>query len=278
MLIKVNHMKTNKTSILLAIVLVLSVITFNSCKRNAVEEPDPLGPSTFAIVLNLNASPNVLFAGLLQRQMSAVTATLKKFDGSAVSNRTVFFEVVDNTGTRLDLGYFEGDMAIHTQNTDGSGTVRVNYYGPLSEEIVANGTIYIRATVAWEGAQFISDLTPLYVIRDADEILFEAEAVPDILYAGLTNPTAEIRGKVTVGGQPLKDYPVYFMVDKSQDLGRFSDGKRNTYAYTNADGIAAVTYIGPAFYEILTNTTVTIRVQVTQDIYKDVTIQVIRQR
>jgi hypothetical protein len=185
---------------------------------------------------------------------------------------------VDSTGIRIDLGYFEGAMAIHSQNTDGSGTVRVNYYGPLSEEIVDNGTIYIRATVAWEGAQFISDLTPLYVIRDADQIVFEAEAVPDIIYAGMTKPTAEIRGKVLVGGQPLKDYPVYFMVNKSQDLGRFSDGKRNTFALTNADGVAAVTYIGPAFYEILTNTTVTIRVQVTQDIFEDVTIQVIRQR
>jgi len=271
-------MKTHKTSILLAIVLVLSLITFSSCKRNAVEEPSPLGPSTFALILNLNASPNVLFAGLQQRQATAVTATLKKYDGTAVSNRTVFFEVVDNTGTRIDLGFFEGDMAVHSRSTDGSGTVQVNYYGPLSEEIAANGTIYIRATVAWEGSQFISDSTALYVIRDADEIAFEAEAVPDILYAGLTNPTAEIRARVSMGGQPLKDYPVYFMVDKSQDLGRFSDGKRNTFALTNADGIATVTYIGPAFYEILANTTVTIRVQVTQDIYEDVVIQVIRQR
>jgi len=271
-------MKTHKTFILLAIVLVLSVFTFYSCKRDAVEEPSPLGPSTFAIVLNLNASPNVLFAGQDQRQMSAVTATLKKFDGSAISNRTVYFEVVDGTGTRLDLGYFEGDLAIHSQNTDGSGTVRVNYYGPLSEEIAADGTIYIKATVAWEGSQFISDSTALYLVRDADTILLEAEANPDILYAGLTNPTAEIRARVLVGGKPLKNYPVYFIVDRTQDLGRFSDGKRNTFAYTNADGIAVVTYIGPAFYEILTNTTVTIRVQVTQELFKDVEIQIIRQR
>jgi hypothetical protein len=271
-------MKTHKTFALLAIVLVLGVFTLNSCKRNAVEEPSPLGPSTFAIILNLNASPNVLIAGILERQVIAVTATLKKYDGSVLSNRTVFFEVVDSAGMRLDLGYFEGDMAIHSRNTDSSGTVRVNYYGPLSEEIADNGMIYIRATVAYEGSQFISDLTPVYVIRDADEIFFEAEAVPDILYAGLTGQTAEIRGKVLMGGQPLKDYPIYFMINKSQDLGHFSDGKRNTYAHTNADGIATVTYFGPAFYEILTNTTVTIRVQATQDIYQDVTIQVIRQR
>jgi hypothetical protein len=271
-------MKTHKTFVLLAIVLVFGVFTLNSCKRNAVEEPSPLGPSTFAIILNLNASPNVLFAGIQERQMSAVTATLKKYDGSALSNRTVFFEVVDSAGTRLDLGYFEGDMAIHSRSTDGNGTARVNYYGPLSEEVAANGMIYIRATVAYEGAQFLSDLTPVYVIRDADEITFDAEAIPDILYAGLTGQTAEIRAKVLVGGQPLKDYPVYFMVNKSQDLGRFSDGKRNTYALTNAEGIASVTYLGPAFYEILTNTTVTIRVQATQDVYEDVTIQIIRQR
>jgi hypothetical protein len=169
-------------------------------------------------------------------------------------------------------------MAVHSKNTDGSGTARVNYFGPLSEEVTANGMIYIRGTVAYEGAQFLSDLTPLYVIRDADEIYFDAEAIPDILYAGMTGQAAEIRAKVLMGGQPLKDYPVYFMVNKSQDLGRFSDGKRNTFALTNAEGIASVTYLGPAFYEILTNTSVTIRVQATQDIYEDVVIQIIRQR
>jgi hypothetical protein len=278
MSIKVNHMKTHKTFILLAIVLVLSVFTFYSCKRNAVEEPSLLGPSSIAIVLNLTASPNVLFAGQDQRQVSTITATLKKFDGTAVSNRTIFFEVLDDTGTRLDLGFFENDIAIHSRNTDGSGTALVNYYGPLSEEIGDNDTIYIRATVAWEGSQFIYDSTALYLIREADDILLEAEADPDILYAGLIPSTAEIRAKVLKGGKPLKDYPVYFIVDKTQDLGRFTDGKRNTFVNTNADGIAAVTYIGPAFYETVTNTTVTIRVQVTPDIFEDVKIQIIRQR
>jgi len=273
--IRMTNMKTNKTTIIIIVSLALAISSFYSCKRSAVEEPSPLGPSSYAILLYLNASPNVLFAGLTTRQMTTITATLKKYDGTAVAGKTLFFETINAAGTRVDLGYFEGNMALQSKTTDSSGSARINYYGPLSEEISANATVYIRATVAWEGSQFIAETAPLYVVRDADEISFTAEAIPAVIYAGDSNPTSEIRAQLLIGGAPVQDYPVYFILQ--QDIGIFADGLKQTYALTNGDGIASITYIGPTWVEVSSSeTTVTIKAVLTETVSKTVTIKIIR--
>lgn len=267
-------MKTNKTTIII-VSLALTISSFYSCKRSAVEEPSPLGPSSFAILLHLNANPNVLFAGLNTRQMTTITASLKKYDGTAIPGKTLFFETVNGTGARVDLGYFEGNMALQSKTTDSSGSARINYYAPLSEEITANATVYVRATVAWEGSQFIYETAPLYIVRDADQISFTVEAVPAVLYAGDSNPTSEIRAQLLIGGAPVQDYPVYFILQ--QDIGIFADGLKQTYALTNGDGIASITYIGPTWVEISSGeVTVTIKAVLTETVSDTVTIKIIR--
>ncbi|MBM3284370.1 MAG: hypothetical protein FJY81_00690 [Candidatus Aminicenantes bacterium] len=268
-------MKTNKTISLTLAFLVLALFNFNACKRSAVEEPAPLGPSSFAILLHLHANPNVLFAGLNSRQMTTITATLKKYDGTPIPGKTLFFETISSTGTRVDLGYFEGNQAMLSKTTDSSGSARITYYGPLSEEILANATLYIRATVAWEGSQFIYETAPLYIIRDADQISFIVEAIPSVLFAGDSNPTSEIRARLSMGGVPVQDYPVYFILE--QPIGIFDDGLRQTYALTNAEGVASKTYVGPTWVEIATNeVTVTINVILSDTISERVTLQIIR--
>jgi hypothetical protein len=268
-------MNKNKTLILITLSLVLSILIFTTCKRDAIEEPSPIGPSSFAILLYLEANPNVIFAGFTSRQMTTVTATLKKYDGTPLTNRTIFFEVVDVNGSSVSLGYFEGSMALQSKNTDGSGTAQINYYGPLSKDIASNGTIYIKATIAWEGSQFISETAPLYIIRDPVDVTLTAEAVPDILYSGLTKPTSEIRAVVRAGGAPVSDYPVYFGIQGN--IGRFDDGSKSAQRLTNQGGVASITYVGPAYPEIPSEgTTVTIRVQLTQSIYKDVSLKIYR--
>jgi hypothetical protein len=163
--------------------------------------------------------------------------------------------------------------------TDGSGNARTHYYGPLTEEIAANGYLYIRATVAWEGSQVIADTTPLYVIRDADEMVFRAEAIPDLIYASEKRDHSEIRATLTAGGKPKAGIPVYFvMIRDGQYIGRFADGKRQTMALTNKNGVASVTYVGPLWVEIpATGALVNINVEVTQDLSEQLQIKVIRQ-
>ncbi len=268
-------MKTKKTVFISLVFLAFVFLSSESCKRSDVEIPGPSGPSSFAILLRLNASPNTLFAGLTTRQMTTITATLKKYDGTPIPGKTLFFETIDSSGNRIDLGYFEGYQALQSKTTDSSGSVRVNYYGPLSEEILTNATIYVRATAAWEGSQFIYEVAPLYIIRDADQISFVVEAIPPVIYAGDTNPTSEIRARVTMGGAPVQDYPVYFILESP--IGIFSDGLRHTYALTNADGVASKTYIGPTWVEIAANeVTVSIKVVLTDTISETVSLKIIR--
>lgn len=270
-------MKTNKKPILIAVSLALLLFTFYSCKRTTVNEPSPTGPSTIATILKLNASPNVLLAGLMDRQTTEITATLMRYDGAPLSGKTVFFEVVNEAGNRLDIGFFDGSMAIQTVVTDGGGTARTHYHSPLTEEIADNGYVHIRATVSWEGSQFISDMTALYIVRDSDAIIFKAEAIPDLIYAGETRARSEIRAMLTVGGAPVSGIPVYLTI--SPDIGRFADGKRNTMVLTNEQGVASMDYVGPLWVELPpTGATVNIKVEVTQDLSETLPIRIIRQR
>jgi len=162
-------MKTNRKIFLITVSLALLVFTFDSCKKDIIEQPSPLGPSSIAIILDLNANPNVIVAGRLDRQTVEITATLARYDRTPISDRTVLFEIVNVSGRRVDLGYLEGELSMQTVATDAGGTARTHYYGPLKKEMGVNNTdLYIRATVAWEGSYFIQDTTQLYVIRDSD--------------------------------------------------------------------------------------------------------------
>lgn len=161
-------MKTNKKIFLITVSLALLVFTFESCKSDTVEEPSPLGPSTVSVILNMNASPNVIFATRLERQTVEVTASLRMYDGTPVSGRTVFFEIVNSAGNMLDLGFFDQNLSVQNVATDGNGTARTVYHGPLRREVDHDRHVYIRATVAWEGSLFIKNRATIWVIRDPD--------------------------------------------------------------------------------------------------------------
>ncbi len=155
-------MKKNTTLLFITLFLVLSVFVVTSC-RDAVKEPPPTGPSSYATLLGLSANPNVLFAGLDTRQVSTITATLKKYDGTPLSGETIYFEIVDSQGSKVNIGFFD---PLYTQSmvTDGSGTAEVLYFGPLYGEVARNSYICIRATVAGTGPEFIQTITWIYIV------------------------------------------------------------------------------------------------------------------
>ena len=244
-------MKTNKSAILIAAFLGLALLASVACNRDEVSQPaNPIGPSSIGVMMNVQASPNVITAALYQRQMSTITATLKKYDGAGQSGRTVVFEIVDAAFNRLDIGYFEGSNSVITRTTDSSGTVRVNYFGPLSAEIANEGSVYIRASAAWEGSQFINDTAQVYLVHESNELNLTAKAIPEVLYAGSSGGVSVIQAVVLAGGQPVKNFPVYFLVN--MNLGKFADGKLSTVANTNDQGVATMTYIGPTADEMST--------------------------
>lgn len=270
-------MKTQKTRFLIAVFLAVAALTLSSCKRDAVSEPSPLGPSSIAIMMNLEASPNVILVGVKQRQATNITATLKKYDGTGQANRTILFEVVDASGNRVDVGFFEGSTSVFSRTTDSTGSAHVYYYGPLSDEIASDASIYIRGTAAWDGSQFINDTAQIFLVRDSNDLSLTAKAVPDVLYAGGTGGTSVIQATVFSGGQPAKNFPVYFVL--GLNLGKFSDGKVSTNSNTNDQGVATITYVGPTASEMPgSSETVPIFVQVSENLGVQVKILIILQQ
>jgi len=244
----------NKTSIIPILALAALLIFTSSCKRNAVEEPSPFGPSSLAVVLKMTASPNVLFAGA-SRDMTTITATLKRYDGMAIAGKTVYFDVRDLSGNRITLGFFEGNQSTPIKITDQNGAVSVNYYGPFAQEIIADGTFYVSATVAWAGEEFIYEYAPLYVIRDAETMSFVVTADPNTLLATDTRPTSLIKAYLnTADGIPAANREVFFWIEEIPGFfmtgGVFEGNKTLGSARTDQNGVATITYYGPTKYEI----------------------------
>jgi hypothetical protein len=226
--------------------LALSLFLFTSCAKKKVDEPSPLGPAGYAYSLKVTAKSNVIFAGNSQRDMTTVTATLRKFDGTAVAGKTIFFEVNDVNGIRsLDsIGYFEGHQAVATKVTDGSGNATVTYYGPKAAEILSNGYLNITANVVWEGAESIAEWAPVYVVRDFTDLIFTVKVDPNVLWCSNVEPQSTISVFYAIpDGTPIVGRKIFFEI--TSGLGRFSDGNRKSYKTTNSNGYAVMTYRGP---------------------------------
>ncbi len=259
------------------IILVLVLSIGSACKRNDISPPEPFAPSSLTTLLRLTASPNAIFASKTTRGMSTITAKLSKYNGDPLSNRTIYFEVVDAYGQPVSIGFFEGNASVVARTTDANGIARINYYGPLSLEVTENVTILVRATVAWEGVESISEVAPVTVITEPSELSFLAEAEPDVLLATNQKPQSTITAVVKLGGKPLAGTRVYFLIQNGSP-GTFDDGYKATYRDTDETGTARITYIGPNRDEIEGDTSVVLRAQLTESNYIEMYLRVIRQR
>jgi len=268
---------TMKKTTFWLIILILGLALFPACKRHEVTPPEPFAPSSLTTLLRLTASPNAIFASKNSRGMTTITAKLSKYNGEPLSNRVIYFEVVDATGQKANVGFFEGSTAVVAKTTDANGIARVNYYGPLTLEVTENITVMIKGTVAWEGPESISEVAPVQIIAEPSDLTFLVEAEPDVLLATNEKPQANLTAVVKVGGKPVVGTRVYFLV-QSGSPGTFDDGYKATYRDTDETGTARITYIGPNRDEIAGDTSVKLRAQLTESIYIEVDIRVIRQR
>ena len=228
------------------VLLALSLTLITSCQKGKVNEPSPLGPAGFAVSLKVTANANVLFAGNSARDTTTVTASLKKYDGTPLSGKTIYFEVNDVNGIRsLDsIGYFEGHQAVASKVTDGNGNVSVTYYGPKAAEITANGYLNITANVAWDGAENVAEWAPVYVVRDFTDLIFTVKVDPNVLWCANTRPESVITVFYAIpDGTPIVGRKIFFEI--TSGLGTFSDGKIKTYKTTDSNGYAVHTYRGP---------------------------------
>jgi len=252
-------MKQNKSITVFAF-LCLFLTVFSSCKkRNALQDPSPFGPSTFSILLQLEAAPNVIFAGD-SRESTTVTAILKRYDGVPIANQVIHFDIRDATGNKVNIGFFEGNESVKIGTTDQNGRISVSYFGPFSQELTTDEMIYIEAVVAWQGKEFINELTPIYLIQEAFDLTFTLIADPNVLLATKIRPQSQLKAYFkTVDGIPLVGRKIFFTILSGQ--GSFANDLRRTFVLTDTNGYAGLTYFGPTKYEIGYDQFVTIKGQ-----------------
>lgn len=147
---------------LITVVLGIVLLAASACKRTAVKEPSPVGPSTIHLTFTLTATPNVLYAGALQRPTAQIKVVIKDGD-NPVLGAVVYFTVVSGLGTFAD----------YTQRTfvvsDEYGAASVVLVGPLQSEITADGGIVVRAQMKTDSPQSISKDVGLVYLRAPDQ-------------------------------------------------------------------------------------------------------------
>jgi hypothetical protein len=152
-----------KKLLVLATGLVL-VLAVTACTRHDVDQPSPVGPSTLATILKISANPNVLNAGT-HRQGATITASLKKYDGTPLAGRTVYFEINDAEDLRANIGFFEDRTIVATRVTDGGGNAYVTYFAPVKDEIRANCIVHIWASLPGDERTFLQEFTEIFIVR-----------------------------------------------------------------------------------------------------------------
>ncbi len=116
--------------------------------------------------LTVSANPNVIVAGT-SRATATITANLKTAGGAPLAGQTLYFEIYNAQQTaKVSIGYFEGNVQVATAVTDASGIATATYYGPLAAEIAGNTTIYIRATLASTGKEYLYNSVVINILKN----------------------------------------------------------------------------------------------------------------
>jgi hypothetical protein len=130
----------------LALVLLLSV----SCVRKNDPEPNPFGPGTINITLDVEAIPNVLYVTEAGRETSEIRATVKE-DGQPVAGRTVIFSV------EAGLGEFSDYSRRIAATTNSSGIATATYVSPTAGELPGDRDVMLEGQLQTN--------SPYYIIR-----------------------------------------------------------------------------------------------------------------
>ncbi len=253
-------MNTKRTLITLGLI-VLAVAAVSSCKRDAVKTPSPVGPSSVATLLMVSANPNVIYAGS-SRGTTVITATLKKYNGTPLSDKTIYFEIGDADGNKLNVGFFEDQQGVASKITDGTGTVKVVYRGPLAEEITQTGAIYIWVRAAWEAADFITERVALQILQEPLEAWYLAvAATPNVLVAGTERERSQIAAQLTKSdGSPIPNKSITFKISDDTgtplNIGYFEGNKTYITKVTDERGMITTRYYSPLSEEITQSQTV----------------------
>jgi hypothetical protein len=143
---------SRKKSFITVIPLIFFVLLAGSCKLKDVTQPDPFGPGTMHLALDLEAYPNVLYM-TSSRQQAEIRATVK-LGGKPAPGEVVFFTVDSGPGEFSD---YKDRTSV---TTDQNGVASVTYLSPTGGEISRDTFVTIKAQ--------IQTASPDYQIRYVD--------------------------------------------------------------------------------------------------------------
>ena len=154
--------KIKKSIVILIATLLLTIAI--GCKRESVDLPSPVGPSTTAKVLTVTANPNTIYASDT-RDASTIKATFEYYDGTPIVDKQIIFEITNENGIRVNLGRFAANKSnILKKYTNSQGKAQVIYEGPLHTEIGLPQMIYIYVHISEKGQQFFRNRVPIMII------------------------------------------------------------------------------------------------------------------
>jgi len=109
-------------------------------------------------------------------------------------------------------------------------------------------------------------------------LIFDLEAVPNVIMATDSRPTATIKATVWNNGLVVSGQTVFFTITSGP--GEFSDYSTRIAVQTDSTGVAAVTFIGPTMYEMSGDTNATIKAQVQTTspnyLYKTIDVRILK--
>ena len=120
--------------------------------------------SSSTVLMELIANPNILYAGT-HRESATIMATLKNLEGKPLSNRTVYFEINDETDKHAHIGFFSGQNPVASRVTNSDGKAYVTYFAPLRSEIWKDTVVHIWASTPGVGTPFIQQFVPVFIIH-----------------------------------------------------------------------------------------------------------------
>jgi len=113
--------------------VVLLLLAVPSCKRSAVEEPNPFGPASFYMTFEVSASPNVVYTSSIREPVEI--RALVKYGGQPAPNQLVVFTILDGPGE------FDDYTRRTAVTTNQNGYAVVTYLSPLSSEIAYDQSV-----------------------------------------------------------------------------------------------------------------------------------------
>jgi hypothetical protein len=140
--------------LILGLILALGV----SCQRTADPAPDPFGPGTSRLTMDLEANPNILYVTTAGRATSQITAAVK-MDGAVYSGATVIFTVESGSG---EFTNYQRRISV---TTNGNGVATATFVSPSLAEFSRDYDVTIEAIVQTSSPFYLLKSVSLRVMR-----------------------------------------------------------------------------------------------------------------